>query len=159
MAHTDRAQTPLARVLKTDGPTAQPSDSLIDTARALVAARASEAPVVDPSGALVGIISEHDILSKTGAKVADVMSRGVITIVTDATAAEAAQLMGLHGVHILPVVDGSALVGVVTRSDLLRLYTESPWECDACRAIAYGLNPPQQCPTCGAAEFHWAAGG
>jgi CBS domain-containing protein len=159
MAQTGNEQTPLARVLKTDGPAAQPGDSLIDTARALVAARASEAPVLDPSGSLIGIISEHDILSKAGVTVADVMSRGVITIGADASAAEAAQLMGLHGVHILPVVDGSTLAGVVTRSDLLRLYVERPWECDACHAIAYGLNPPQRCPQCGAAEFHREAGG
>ena len=159
MPQTGQEQTPLARVLMTDGPTAQPSDGLIDTARALVAARASEAPVVDPSGALVGIISEHDILSKAGATVADVMSRGVITISADASAAEAAQLMGLHGVHLLPVIDGSVLVGVVTRSELLRLYTESPWECDACHATAYGLHPPARCPQCGAAEFHGESGG
>ena len=159
MAQIRHDQTPLARVLKTDGPTAQPSDSLIDSARALVAARASEAPVVDPSGTLVGIISEHDILSKSGATVADVMSQGVITIGADASAAEAAQLMGLHGVHLLPVVDGSSLVGIVTRSDLLRLYTESPWECDACRATVHGLNPPARCPHCGAADFHEASGG
>lgn len=159
MAQTRQDQTPLARVLKTDGPTAQPSDSLIDTARALVAAHASEAPVVDPSGTLVGIISEHDILSKSGATVADVMSQGVITIGADASAAEAAQLMGLHGVHLLPVVDGSALIGIVTRSDLLRLYTESPWECDACRATVHGLNPPARCPQCGATDFHEASGG
>lgn len=159
MAQTGHEQTTLTRVLKTDGPTAQPSDSLIDTARALVAARASEAPVVDPSGALVGVISEHDILSKSGATVSDVMSRGVITIGANATAADAAQLMGLHGVHILPVVEGSALVGVVTRSDLLRLYTQSPWECDACHATTHSLNTPAKCPWCGATASHQEAGG
>lgn len=159
MAQTGYDQIRLARVLKTDGPIAQPADSLIDTARALVAARASEAPVVDPSGSLIGIISEHDILAKAGATVADVMSRGVITIGADASAAEAAQLMGLHGVHILPVVDGAALAGVVTRSDLLRLYAESPWQCDACHAVAYGLNPPHRCQQCGATAFHQDAGG
>lgn len=159
MAQTGQDQTPLARVLKIDGPTAQPSDSLIDTARALVAARANEAPVVDPSGALVGIISEHDILSKTGTTVAEVMSQGVITIGADASAAAAAQLMGLHGVHLLPVVVGSALIGVVTRSDLLRLYTESPWACDACGATVHGLNAPPRCPQCGAADSHRASSG
>ena len=159
MAETGHEQTTLARVLKTDGPTAQPSDSVIDTARALVAARASEAPVVDPSGALVGVISEHDILSKSGATVSDVMSRGVITIGANASAADAAQLMGLHGVHLLPVVEGSALVGVVTRSDLLRLYTQSPWECDACHATTHSLNQPEKCPRCGASAYQQVAGG
>ncbi len=158
MTQAAHEQTPLARVIKTDGPTAQPSDTLIDTARALVAARASEAPVVDPLGALVGVVSEHDILSKSGATVADVMSRGVITIGATASAADAAQLMGLHGVHLLPVVDGPALVGVVTRSDLLRLYATSPWECDACHATIYGLTSPARCPACGEAEFHQEAG-
>lgn len=159
MAQTSHETIPLARVLKTDGPTAQPSDSLIDTARALVAARASEAPVVDPSGSLVGIISEHDILSKSGVTVSDVMSRGVITIGVDASAAEAAQLMGLHGVHLLPVVDGAALAGVVTRSDLLRLYTESPWACHACSATVHSLYPPPRCPHCGATDFDRSSSG
>jgi len=159
MIQTAHEQTPLARVLKIDGPIVKPTDSLIETARALVAARASEAPVVDPSGTLVGVISEHDILSKSGATVADVMSRGVITIGATASAADAAQLMGLHGVHLLPVADGPALIGVVTRSDLLRLYTTSPWECNACHATTYGLTSPENCPRCGAVEFHQVAGG
>lgn len=142
----------IRRVLHTDVPVVRPEQSLVDVARALVAAGASSLPVLDDEGTLVGIVSEYDVLAKPGAAVGDVMSRGVISIGPDATAADAAHLMGSHGVRVLPVVAGERLLGVVTRADLVRLYTETRWICATCGEAAYGLSRPSACVRCGGAD-------
>ena len=54
-------------------------------------------------------------------KVADYMTRRVITVATDATVATAAHLMLDNRVSGLPVIDGTGrVVGMVTEHDLLR---------------------------------------
>ena len=52
-------------------------------------------------------------------RVAEVMTRDVITVPIDATIAEAAELMKNHDIGFLPVVADDILVGVVTDRDLV----------------------------------------
>jgi CBS domain-containing protein len=52
-------------------------------------------------------------------RVAEVMTRNVITVPVDATIAEAAELMKKHDIGFLPVVSDDILVGVVTDRDLV----------------------------------------
>lgn len=108
-------------------------------------------PVLDKSGALAGIITESDLFIKEkgipfsvvkiphifnqwveprkltaiyadiDANVAsDVMSSPVITISPEAKL-EAASLMFTHQISRLPVVDDNQLVGILSRSDIIRL--------------------------------------
>ena len=98
------------------------------------------APVVDDTGALVGIVSELDLLrgslapdpvahllpvSTDGAVppsvVADVMTRDVQVLLPHSDLYDAARVMRASGIRSLPVVDGSTVVGVVSRSDLLQV--------------------------------------
>lgn len=139
---------PVRAAMRADVTPALKGNPVIDVARALLAAGASSAPVIDADGALVGIVSEYDLLGKPGATAGAVMSRGVISIGPDATAADAARLMGLHGIHVLPVVERSELLGVVTRSELLRLYAATQWRCAACGELVFGLAPPNACLAC-----------
>ena len=53
-------------------------------------------------------------------RVKEVMSEPAITISPEATAKEAARLMLEHKIGCLPVVEGHALVGIVTETDILR---------------------------------------
>lgn len=80
-------------------------------------------PVVDDRGRLVGVVSDRDLLgAKRGHKVADVMTRDVITIRADAPASEAASLMLDYKISsVLVVGDEQQLVGVVTQTDYLGL--------------------------------------
>lgn len=90
-------------------------------------------PVVS-GGALVGILTHRDILRApttflgfaTDARAVlraltarDVMTREVVTIDAEATVQAAAERLLKHKVGCLPVLEGGALVGIVTTSDLL----------------------------------------
>lgn len=53
-------------------------------------------------------------------KVGDICSRELVTCAPDTSVADIARLMSERKVHLVPVVDGERLVGVVARLDLIR---------------------------------------
>lgn len=90
----------------------------------------SALPVVDHDGRVLGIVSEADLLRphrhEPGVRLVavDLMTTPAVTVAPDVTVAEAARLMERNAVKRLPVVgDGGILVGIVSRSDLLRAFT------------------------------------
>ncbi len=110
-------------------------------------------PVVDENGFLIGMVSEYDVISKRGKTVREIMSRGVISVGDEASAEQVTTLMGLHGIRIVPIVREGKLVGLVTRSDLLRLYSLVRWTCQTCGDFERGLAQPDKCARCGSTEF------
>lgn len=86
--------------------------------------RFSALPVVDRRFSLVGIISLVDVLRHRGvpdATVGDAMTEDVLSVKPQTNVAIIAHRMRAYGeVRLVPVVDRGVLVGVVTRSDLLR---------------------------------------
>jgi CBS domain-containing membrane protein len=78
-------------------------------------------PVVDDRGRLVGIVSDRDITRRADKKrIADVMSRELVTTRPDTPAHLAASMMLDFRIGSLPVVDDDgALIGVVTITDYL----------------------------------------
>src|SRR5262245_44284796 len=57
--------------------------SIEDAARLLARHRISGLPVVNGDGKLIGLVTEHDLIAKGGATVADIMSRSVISVSPD----------------------------------------------------------------------------
>ncbi|TJW39972.1 MAG: CBS domain-containing protein, partial [Mesorhizobium sp.] len=55
-----------------------------------------------------------------GRRVEEVMSDEVVTVSGNASLAEVVELMARHHVKRIPVVDGGKVVGIITRSDLVR---------------------------------------
>ena len=55
-----------------------------------------------------------------------VMTRGVIVIDGERNAREAARIMVDHKIGALPVLEGERLIGIITETDLLRAFVESP---------------------------------
>jgi CBS domain-containing protein len=47
------------------------------------------------------------------------MSKKVISVSEDATVEEVAQLMTTHAIKRLPVMNGAAIVGIVSRADIV----------------------------------------
>ncbi|WP_017594152.1 CBS domain-containing protein [Nocardiopsis potens] len=114
-------------------------------ARLLGERRCDGAPVVGPDGALVGVVTEIDLLCDLFApaadpygrcvrasgkeapprRVADVMTRAVITAADGDGAAELAHRMIETRVRCVPVLRGDRVVGVVERRDIARAYLRS----------------------------------
>ncbi len=61
-----------------------------------------------------------DYLRQDTTPASDLMARHVITAGPNATLEELAERMTAHGVKRLPIVDAGKLIGIVSRSDLLR---------------------------------------
>jgi CBS-domain-containing membrane protein len=61
-----------------------------------------------------------DFVHERGRKVEDVMTRDPITVNEQTPLSELVELMEKRGIKRLPVMSGKALVGIVTRSNLLQ---------------------------------------
>ncbi len=142
----------IENVMTSPAITVREDTTLQDVAATLAAHRISGLPVVDSTGALVGVISEADILRNergepTGERVArEAMSAPAWTIEPPRPVAEAARLMLEHGVNRLPVVRDGELVGIVTRADLVRAFVRSDSEIaeeirENVALLSHGLDP------------------
>ena len=102
------------------------SDATLAEARQELARHAHNGmPVVNRAGRLVGVISRRDLDHAlrhgiADARVESFMTRPPITAEPDTTLRELERLVLRHDVGRLPIVDAGALVGIVTRSDLIR---------------------------------------
>ncbi len=100
-----------------------------------------QAPVLDAGQRLVGIVSERDLLTAINVEqgqVRDVLARSVRDVMTTPVVSadpvtdirRIADVMLTHGVDGVPIVDDSAqagaLVGFISRSDVLRAVTADP---------------------------------
>lgn len=137
--------------------TIEAESTVADAARLLSSRRFTGLPVVNADGLLVGIVSEMDILMKSGRRVADIMSTDVVSITESHGVEEVARLMNQLHIRRLPVLQSGRLVGIVTRADLLHFFATHVWVCFNCGSPARGLEAPTQCDVCGATgrdRFH-----
>jgi acetoin utilization protein AcuB len=98
-------------------------------------------PVVDRDGRLVGIVAEKDLLYASPSPattlsvyeiasllakltVDKVMSSKPQTVTEDVPLEEAARIMADRNIGGLPVMRGTTLVGIITESDLFRVFIE-----------------------------------
>jgi acetoin utilization protein AcuB len=82
-------------------------------------------PVLDDQESLIGIVSEKDLLrADSGAPVERIMTRDVITVTEYTALEEAARIMADHKISSLPVVRNGRLVGIITETDLFRIFLE-----------------------------------
>jgi len=127
-----------------------PDDLMRKAAQLMLQYDVSGFPVLD-RGELVGIITEGDFLRRGetgterhrtrwieilagpgriaeeyahahGRKVGEVMTREVVTIAEDSSLEEAVRLMERYHINRLPVVKGDRMIGMLSRSNLLRAF-------------------------------------
>lgn len=139
-----------AREIMSDGVfSVAASSTVYDAAKLLVNSRVSALPVVDENGVMVGILSEADILKgplvaaknvgtetlgrpadnayadaaisrAMAQRVTDVMTKGVIAAHETASLREVADLMLKHKIKRVPIVRDGAILGIVSRVDLIK---------------------------------------
>jgi CBS domain-containing protein len=136
----------------TDAVTVRPEEPIHRAIRLLIRSRLSALPVVDANGALVGLLTEHDLLFRltsrhrsgwaalwadqhmligeyrkaTGTTVREVMGPPPIPLPADASVQTAADRLAQQGLREVPVVAAGRVVGVVSRSSLLALAELTP---------------------------------
>jgi CBS domain-containing protein len=127
---------------------AGPDTPTADVVRLLGKHRISGVPVTDEAGAVVGLVSEYDLLVKQGATARDVMSPAVISVTEDTDVEDVRALLVDMRIRRVPVLSGRRLVGIVSRSDLVELLALE-WTCEGCGEPVRGPRPPERCPRCG----------
>lgn len=105
--------------------TIPPTTTIAEAQRILFRYGHSGLSVVDQTGELVGIISRRDLDLALHhgfghAPVKGYMSRNLKTITPDTPLPEIEQLMVTYDVGRLPVIENNQLLGIVTRTDVLR---------------------------------------
>jgi CBS domain-containing protein len=136
--------------MSTDVEVVERNDHLRLVEERMAARQLRHLPVVE-QGALVGLVTQRDLFKAAmssamgyGEKtqqtflqtvlVKEIMVYPVITVTPETSVAEAADMMMQRGIGCLPVVEREKLVGIVTKTDLLRclrtLSTEAagPWK-------------------------------
>lgn len=125
--------------MKTELVTLAPEVTLREAVRLELQRKIRHIPIVDASGALLGIVTDRDIkralpspltgqLAREdydavldGTPLAKVMTRDPQSVSPDTTLAEAVKLMFEKKIGGLPVVESGKLVGIFTQTDALAL--------------------------------------
>lgn len=99
-----------------------------DIALQLVSGLFSGMPVIDDEGRVIGVITEHDLLNQLRERkelvkltVEDVMQKNPITVDADSPLSDVLDIMLENGILRIPVTDRLCLVGVISRSSILRI--------------------------------------
>ncbi len=152
----EREMVRVADIMTRDVVTVGADASVAEAARLLSARRFSGLIVVNEQGAVTGVVSEYDIISKSGRRVADIMSTEVVSITESASVEEVARLMGALRIRRLPILADGRLVGIVTRADLVHFFAVNQWVCANCGFQTPGFEAPERCEQCGAdrESFH-----
>lgn len=140
-------------IMSRDVVTVSRETSVREIAQVMTGKRISGVPVVAPDGAVLGIVSESDLLRRAeigtepprkwwltffsdpdslarqyrkthGLRAEDVMSRPVVSVSEDADLNEVASILEKHRVKRLPVVRDDKLVGIISRADLVRALSQ-----------------------------------
>lgn len=138
-----------ADIMTQDVASIAPDASVADAAKVMIAEQIGGLPVIDASRALVGILTEADLLHRVelgtdkprshwlaflaGAeiaaanyvrthslRVADVMTPRVVTVDEDTPVTAIVDIMERHRVKRLPVLRAGRVIGIVTRSNIVR---------------------------------------
>lgn len=106
---------------------ATPEAPVRDIAGQLVSQGISGMPVAEPDGTVIGVVSEGDLLRTLlegrpldTLTAGDIMDADPITVDAATPLVDAMQLLHQTGVLRLPVTEQGKLVGIISRSDIIR---------------------------------------
>lgn len=137
------------QIMSTSVMTLTPDTLIENAARTMFEKSISGMPVVNDDGRLVGVVSEFDILSKRGDTVSDIMTTDVISVGEDTESETIARMLTEQRIRRIPVVSEGRVVGIISRSDLVRLFALTRWSCESCGYYTRGFERLTVCPKCG----------
>ncbi len=137
-------------VMQTEVLTVTPETPVEEAVRVMAQRHISGLPVVDETGAAVGILSEGDLLRRVelgtetrlsgwraliagpareagnyarshARRVGEVMTAPIISVTPDTDLADVVALMESRRIKRIPVLENGRIAGIVTRADLLRV--------------------------------------
>ena len=129
-----------SQILKAPVVSLAPTASVAEAWELFCTRRFRHVPVLNRSGRIVGILSDRDVLRETknhfiapldnsassALQVQHVMTRQVLTAHPDTSIRDIARVFFEERIGAVPIVDrGETLVGIVTRSDILRTILNS----------------------------------
>ena len=123
-------------IMATDIESVDRNDTLLTVEERMATKQLRHLPVLE-QGDLVGIVTQRDLFKAAmssamgygekaqqaylrSVRVKEIMTYPVVTISPDISLAAAAEMIITKGIGCLPVVDGTTLVGMITKTDLLR---------------------------------------
>jgi CBS domain-containing protein len=163
------ASRSVSDIMTRDVVTVSPDDSFKAVVCALEGKRVDAAPVVDGDGRVLGVVSESDLTchdeqeaglaalllggrdrraharKARGRTARELMTSPALAVDPDATVCQALEQMQRSGIGRVLVLEDGRLAGIVTRSDVLRVYTR-PDEEIARDVEAAALRSVGECP-------------
>ena len=122
--HVSLITTPVRSLLKRAPVTLPPQTPIIDAARLMREHRISSVLIVQ-DGALFGLITDRDLRNRVVAAgldssrpIFEIATLAPLTVSVQQHAFDALLLMARHNIHHVPVLDGAAVVGMISSSDL-----------------------------------------
>lgn len=141
-------------IMTRDVATVPPDASIREAAKLMTDRRLSGLPVVTADGRIIGILTASDLLHRVetgaarrpswfssffarpdelarqyakdhGRKVHEVMSRHVVSVLENANLSEVADVLDRNGFKRVPVTRDGALVGIISRGDLVRVLSQT----------------------------------
>jgi nucleotide-binding universal stress UspA family protein len=123
----DVDQNLVARWMTTDPVAVTPDEKLSTVMERMREGDFRSAPVVE-KGRLVGLITDRDVLSRTGrideVEVESAMIKDPVTVTPVTPLHEAARILFERKIDSLPVLEDGRLEGVISTSDVLRAFVE-----------------------------------
>lgn len=146
-----------ADIMTTQVVTIAPEATAKDAAELMLTNRISALPVLDPSGKLLGIVSEGDLVRRAelgtararswwlelltpnrtlatdyvkahGRKVSELMTRDIVTAKPDMPIGDIALLLEENAIKRVPIIEKGRLVGIVARANLIQALAGRPAE-------------------------------
>jgi acetoin utilization protein AcuB len=129
----------VSRVMTKNPVYVHPDASLTEARSIMDREKLDHLPVLDKNNTLTGIISKEDLIKAgpseattldmyeisyllTKMKVSEIMVKKVITVDENEVVEEAARIMADRDIGCLPVMRGSLLTGIITDTDLFRVF-------------------------------------
>ncbi len=125
----NQSKIPVRAFMKKDVKTIMPLNTIEDAAKIFYEKNVNSLLVIEDDK-LIGIITEKDLVAgilvfghKKDEKVRKVMSTPVVSVSPDISVIKAANIMIEKRIHKLPVLEKGKLVGLISSSDLIVIFS------------------------------------